>query len=84
MIELTSDEPLVVGDQKGFFGACCILITAKLLQDAIFPVENDLPYQLKLIQNNFDFDDLLGEREVKAVVVVVICACSASLPITQS
>ena len=35
-------------------------------------------------KNNFDFDDLLVEWEVKAVVVVACSACLASLPVIQS
>ena len=84
VFELTSDEPFVVANQEGFFGSCCIVVNTKLFQDAVLTVEDDLPYPTSTLKNYFDFDDLLVCWEVEAVVIVLISACSASLPVTQS
>ena len=83
MVELAANESLVVANQECFFGTSCARVISKLYQHPILPVEDNLPNQISAVQNNFDFDDLLVEWEVKAVVVV-ISACSASLPVTQS
>ena len=83
MFELTSYEPFVVTDVEGLFGACCAIVTSKLLQDAILLVEDDLSYMLSAVKNNFDFDNLLACWEVKAAVIS-FSACFASLPVTHS
>ena len=57
---------------------------SKLYQHPILPVEDNLPNPNSAAKNNFDFDDLLVEWEVKAVGVAVRSACLASLPVTQS
>ena len=87
MFELTSDEPFVFVDQEGLLGAFCVFFISKLDQDVILAIEDNKPYPFILnagCNNNFDFDDLLVCREVKAFVVIVISACSACFPITQS
>ena len=85
MFELTSDEPFVVTYHEGLFGACCVLILSKLNQHPLLPKEDNLTNPVTaLVQSNFDFNDLFVCWEVEAVVVFVISACSASLPVTQS
>ena len=83
MFKLTSYEPFVVTDIEGLFGASCLIVTSKLLQDAILLVEDDLSYPTSVVKNNFDFDNLLACWEVKAAVII-ISACFASLPVTHS
>lgn len=83
MFELTSYEPFVVTDVEGLFGACCITVVSKLLQDPILLVEDDLSYIISAVKNNFDFDNLLASWEVKAAVII-LSACFASLPVTHS
>ena len=84
MFELTSYEPFVVTDVEGLFGACCAIVTSKLLQDAILLVEDDLPYcRISFVDRHVDFDNLLVKWEVKTVVEG-LAACAASLPVTQS
>ena len=83
VVELAANESLVVANQECFFGTSSVFVFSKLYQHPILPVEDNLPNVMSVAKNNFDFDDLLVEWEVKAVVVVV-SACSASLPVTQS
>ena len=70
VFELTSYEPFVVTDVEGLFGACCHIVSSKLLQDPILLVEDDLSYPSCLKKNNFDFDNLLASWEVKAAVII--------------
>ena len=85
MFKLTSDEPFVVTNQEGLFGAFCFGIKSKLNQHPLLPKEDNLTNHVtKASQSNFDFDDLFVCWEVEAIVVVLLSACSASLPVTQS
>ncbi len=84
VVELAANESLVVANQEGIFGTSSVFVISKLFYDPILPVEDNLPNTISAFKNNFDFDDLLVEWEVKAVVVLLVSACSASLPVTQS
>lgn len=84
VVELAANESLVVANQECFLGTSSVDVISKLYQHPILPVEDNLPNTTSVVKNNFDFDDLLVEWEVKAVVVVACSACSASLPVTQS
>ena len=83
VFKLTSDEPFVFLNHEGFFGARSVEVIFKLNQDAILAVEDDLTDPNIFVKNNVDFDNLLVIWELKPFVVVVLSACSASLPVTQ-
>ena len=59
------------------------MVTSKLSQDAVFPIEDDLPNAILARLNNFDFGDLFVSWEVVALVIFE-SASFARLPVTQS